>query len=127
MSEKENNTKRYLLDIAKRYLLDIADSTEENNCRWKLSLTEEDIDKAKYIREITEESDKRFGTYNRLRLYLDLTNSFKPENRDTYGGLELNESKLIYVGNGKFIVNCDISTLYREYGILVTEEFKIDL
>lgn len=119
MSEKENKTKRYLLNVE--------DSTEIDNCNWELVLTEEDVEKAKYIREITEESDKKFGTYNRLRLYLDVTNSFKPENRDTYGGLELNESKLIYVGNGKFIVNCDFRTLYREYGILITGEFKIDL
>ena len=110
----------------KTYLLDVEDSTEKENCNWELVLTEEDVEKAKYLKEITEESNKRFGTYNRIRLYLDVNYMFRPKNRDTYRGLDLDESKLIYVGNGKFTVNCEFSTLCREYGILTTEEFKID-
>lgn len=120
MSEKENKTKRYLLEVE--------DSTEKDNCNWVLFLTEEDIEKSKYIKEITEESDKRFGTHNRLRLSLDVTIAFRPENIDIYPGLWLNESKLMYEGNGKFTVHCDLRTSRNEeYGIVTTKPFKIDL
>ena len=63
----------------KTYLLDVEDSTEKENCNWELVLTEEDIEKAKYLKEITEESNKRFGTYNRIRLYLDVNYMFRPK------------------------------------------------
>lgn len=118
MSEKENKTREYLLDVD--------DSTEENNCRWKLSLKDKDLERIKYLKEVCEESVKRFGDFSSLNLSFNVTYDFHPEPEDFYPLLEMGRSELLYVGNDEFIVSCDFNYWGGDmYSIVTTKPFKI--
>lgn len=113
--------------MTKKYLLDIADSTEENNCRWELTLKDKDLEKIKYLKEVSEECVKRFGDFGSLDLSFNVIYDFIPEPEDFYPLLEVGRSELLYVGNDEFIVSCDFSYWGGDmYCIVTTKPFKID-
>lgn len=118
ISKKENTTRKYLLSVDY--------STEENNCSWELTIKDKDIEKIKYLKEVSEESVKRFGDFSILNISLNVTYDFLPELEDFYPLLEVGRSELLYVGNDEFIVSCNFSYWEERYCIMTTKPFKIN-
>ena len=98
-----------------------------NTCRWNLSLTNEDLDKINYIKEISEESNKKFSSDDdhNLILGLDVTEDFIPEYNYIYKDMIEVESRLEYVGNDEFVVRCYFTDTCDDPSCVITERFKI--
>jgi hypothetical protein len=112
-------------DQGKRYILKIDEDNYRRNCRWELTLRDEDLEKVKYLKEISEESIKRFGNSNSLDLFLNVTDKFIPENNRHYTTpFEIDNSQLLYVGNNKFVVICKFTSCW-DGETIKTEEFEI--
>ena len=106
---------------------------EENNSFYEISrcnlyLTDEDIDKVRYLKEISEEYNKKFGCDGDISLLgLDVTNVLYPEPGHTYKGMRSIVARLTYVGDNEFIVRHDFVDDCDDPSYITTERFKIDL
>jgi hypothetical protein len=109
-----------------KYLLKTLDSTLENcPSLWELTLTEGDIEKINYLRNVTDESNEKFGEFGGLRFSFDVTDSFFQR----IEGSECNdiiESSLEYIGRNKFQVIIDLLDQYGDQRCIFTESFDID-
>lgn len=107
-------------------LTDIDESSFGIN-RWVLSLTKDDLNKIRYIKEISEESWEKFdGDGNDLILGLDVTYAFIPESKPS-DRIRPIGSMLSYVGDDEFIVKCDFINDWDDPSYIITDRFKIDL
>ena len=89
-------------------------------------LKDKDLERIKYLKEVCEESVKRFGDFSSLNLSFNVTYDFHPEPEDFYPLLEMGRSELLYVGNDEFIVSCDFNYWGGDmYSIVTTKPFKI--
>ena len=96
-------------------------------CLWNLYLEKEDIDRINYLKEIFEESNKKFngsGGHN-LILGLDVTSDFIPEDKYIYDDMIEIESRLEYVGNDEFVVKCYFVDTCDDPSCIITKRFKI--
>lgn len=107
---------------------------EENNSFYEISrcnlyLKDEDIDKVRYLKEISEEYNKKFGCDSDISLLgLDVTDVLYPEPPGhIYKGMRSIVSRLTYVGDDEFIVRKDFVDDCDDPSYIITERFKIDL
>lgn len=111
-----------------KYTLDV-DKNESfcDDCYWELRLTNEDIDKINYLKEIFEESNKKFRSNDdhNLILGLDVTKDFIPEDRGVRRDIRGIRSRLEYVGDDEFIVRCDFVDSCDDPSYIITKRFKI--
>lgn len=118
--------RKLVVDRVKKYILKIDGGDCYDNCRWELRVKNEDLEKIKYLTEISEESTKRFGNSSSLDLSLNVTNEFIPEDECYYGEpFGIDSSKLLYVGNNKFVVSCNFTRFWEEQYTIITEKFEI--
>ena len=117
---------RKSVDKGKKYILNIDGGSLTKNCRWELTLKDEEIERIKYLKKIDEESVEKFGNFSGLDLSFSVTFGFNPEDKDLYTTFEVVKSRVLYVGNDEFIVRCDLilSTGGDQY-FITTERFKI--
>lgn len=110
-----------------KYLLKTLDSTLENcPSLWELTLTERDIEKINYLRNVTDESNEKFGEFGGLRFSFDVTDSFFQKIEGSEYDIDITESKLEYIGDNKFQVAIDLLDQYGDQGCIFTESFDID-
>lgn len=110
-----------------RYLLKTLDSTLENcPSLWELTLTESDIEKVNYLRNITDESNKKFGEFSGLRFSFDVTDFFFQKVEGSEYDIDITESRLEYIGDNKFQVAIDLLDQYGDQSCIFTESFEID-
>lgn len=105
---------------------------EENNSFYEISrcnlyITDEDIDKVRYLKEISEEYNKKFGSNSDISLLgLDVTDVLYPEpEHTTYKGMRTIVSRLTYVGDDEFEVRCDFVDACDDPSYIITERFKL--
>ena len=113
--------------VVKEYTLNIEKSNPyQSDCQWKLSLTEEEISKIIYMREVTEESMRKLGSPNEggLDISLSTTYSFRPVDPKFYEKLYVYSSRISYIGNNKYVVEVDLDKNYS-LDYLCTEEFEL--
>lgn len=110
-----------------KYLLKTLDSTLENcPSLWELTLTEDDIEKINHLRDVTDESNKKFGEFSRLRFSFDVTDSFSQKIEGSECNVDIVESRLEYIGRNKFQVAIDLLDQYGGQSCIFTESFDID-
>ena len=110
-----------------RYLLKTLDSTLENcPSLWELTLTESDIEKVNYLRNVTDESNKKFGEFGGLRFSFDVTDSFFQRIEGSEYNVDIIESRLEYIGRNKFQIAIDLLDQYGGQRCIFTESFYID-
>lgn len=110
-----------------KYLLKTLDSTLENcPSLWELTLTEDDIEKINHLRNVTDESNRKFGEFSRLRFSFDVTDSFFQKIEGSEYNVEIIESRLEYIGRNKFQVAIDLLDQYGGQFCIFTESFDID-
>lgn len=110
-----------------KYLLKTLDSTLEN-CPplWELTLTEVDIEKINYLRNVTDESNEKFGEFGGLRFSFYVTDSFFQRIEGSECNVDIIESSLEYIGRNKFQVIIDLLDQYGDQRCIFTESFEID-
>lgn len=112
-----------------KYIL-LVDENESSYgvCRWTLSLTKDDLNKIRCLKEASEKYyENPKSEENDLPIGLDVTDIFAPEHEPTYEGMEIIGSKLLYIGYDEFIVRCDFVDDWDAPSYIITERFKIDL
>lgn len=110
-----------------KYLLKTLDSTLENcPSLWELTLTEGDIEKINYLRNVTDESNEKFGEFGGLRFSFDVTDSFFQRIEGSEYNVDIIESRLEYIGRNKFQVAIDLLDQYGGQSCIFTESFDID-
>ena len=110
-----------------KYLLKTLDSTlEDCPSLWELTLTERDIEKINYLRNVTEKSNKKFGEFGRLKFSFDVTDSFFQRIEGSEYNVDIIESRLEYIGRNKFQVVIDLLDQYGGQSCIFTESFDID-
>lgn len=97
-----------------------------DECFWTLSLTDKDIDKIYYIKEISEKCLEKFGSDgNKLIIELDVWNVFIPEDEYIRKDIRPISSRIEYVGNDEFVVRCDFVDTCDDPSYIITERFKL--
>ena len=110
-----------------KYLLKTLDSTLENcPSLWELTLTESDIEKINYLRNVTDESNGKFGEFSGLKFYFDVTDYFFQKIEGSEYNIDIIESRLEYIGRNKFQVAIDLLDQYGGQFCIFTESFDID-
>jgi hypothetical protein len=110
-----------------KYLLKTLNSTLENcPSLWELTLTEDDIEKINHLRNVTDESNRKFGEFSRLRFSFDVTDSFSQKIEGSEYNVDIIESRLEYIGRNKFQVAIDLLDQYGGQSCIFTDPFEID-